>query len=101
MAQTPFFDSQTSTERIFTSWMPAAVIASMCVSSIIVPRGTMTEPSMAIRSSAVERPRMREASEATTWPASTMARMRMPRSEPQSGSRMTASCATSTRRRVR
>ena len=53
------------------------------------------------RSSAVERPRMREASEATTWPASMMARILMPRSVPQSGSRMTASCATSTRRRVR
>ena len=27
MPQTPFFVSQVSTERIFTSWMPAALIA--------------------------------------------------------------------------
>src|SRR3712207_8261963 len=62
--------SQTSTERILTSWMPAAVMASMWLSSIMVPWGTMIEPSAATRSSAVERPRMRVASDATTWPAS-------------------------------
>ena len=40
-------------------------------------------------------------SEATIWPASTMARMRMPLVVPQSTSVMIESCATSTRRRVR
>ncbi len=64
--------------------MPAAVIASICCSSIIVPAGTITVPLASTRSSAVERPRMREASEATTWPASMMARILMPRSVPQS-----------------
>ena len=42
MPQTPLAVSQVRTERIFTSWMPAAVIGSMCHSSIIVPFGTMT-----------------------------------------------------------
>ena len=67
--------------------MPAAVIPSICCSSIIVPFGTIDLAVDVERSSAVERPRMREASEATTWPASMMARMRMPRSVPQSSSR--------------
>ena len=29
-AQTPFLASQVSTERIFTSWMPAALMRSIC-----------------------------------------------------------------------
>ena len=44
---------------------------------------------------------MREASDATTVPASMIARMLMPFFEPQSGMVMIESCATSTRRRVR
>jgi hypothetical protein len=44
---------------------------------------------------------MRLASEATTVPASMMARTLMPREVPQSSSVMMQSCATSTRRRVR
>ena len=52
-------------------------------------------------SSAVVRPRMRLASDATTVPASMMARTLMPRVVPQSSSVMMQSCATSTRRRVR
>ena len=59
--------------------------------TVIVPAGTMTVPSGATTSSATNRPMIREASEATTWPASMMARMRMPFSVPQSSSRMTAS----------
>ena len=51
--------------------------------------------------SAAVRPRMRIASVATTVPASTIARIPMPRVEPQSGMVMIESCATSTRRRVR
>jgi hypothetical protein len=73
VAQTPFFDSQTSTDRIFTSWIPAAVIASMCSSSIIVPCGTISSRRGDQRSSAVERPRCGRRASATTWPASTMA----------------------------
>ena len=52
-------------------------------------------------SSAVVRPRIRLASEATTVPASMMARTLMPLFVPQSSSVMMQSCATSTRRRVR
>ena len=52
-------------------------------------------------SSAVVRPRIRLASEATTVPASMIARTVMPPSVPQSSCVMMQSCATSTRRRVR
>ena len=45
-AQTPFLVAQVSTERIFTSWTPAALIFSIWLSSIIVPFGTRTLPSI-------------------------------------------------------
>jgi len=90
-----------STERIFTSWMPAALIAGMFSSTIICPASTMTFPSRSRSVSAEVRPRIRVPSDATTVPASRIARMLMPRSEPQSFMVMIESCATSTRRRVR
>ena len=82
--------------------MPACVIASRWLSSSSVPFLTTTLPDVAsFRSSAVVRPRMREASEATTVPASMIARILMPFLVPQSSDVMMQSCATSTRRRVR
>ena len=66
------------------------------------PEITMMSPvAGSTMSSAAVRPRTREASDATIWPASMMARMWIPLSEPQSRSVMMESCATSTRRRVR
>ena len=85
-----------------TSWMPAWTIFSTSGSPSSVPRGTMTVvPPGSRKSSAVVRPRMRIASEATTCPASMIARTLMPDVVPQSNDVMMESCATSTRRRVR
>ena len=79
------------------------MIASTCGSSSSVPRLTMTvcRSTDRVTSSAVVRPRMRLPSEATTVPASMMARTLMPALVPQSSVVMMQSCATSTRRRVR
>ncbi len=94
--------SQVSTERIFTSCTFACVISSTSASSSNVPFGTTTLPiAGSSMSSAVVRPRMRMPSEATTVPASMMARTLMPDLVPQSCDVMMQSCATSTRRRVR
>jgi hypothetical protein len=61
VAQTPFLDAQTSTERIFTSWIPAAVIGLDVLSSIIVPGADDDLPSTSTRSSGRGAgPRMRE-----------------------------------------
>ena len=64
--------------------MPAALMRSICHSWIISPAVTMIALADSFKSSAAVRPRMRVASEATTWPASMIARMRMPPVEPQS-----------------
>ena len=85
-----------------TSWTPAVTIFSTSASPSSVPRGTITSvPAGSRMSSAVVRPRMRTASEATTWPASMIARTLMPETVPQSWMVMIESCATSTSRRVR
>ena len=84
------------------SCTPAAMIASTSGSSSSVPFLTITLCDDGSRtSSAVVRPRMRLASEATTVPASMMARTLMPADVPQSSVVMMQSCATSTSRRVR
>ena len=102
MPQTPVVVSQVSTERMRSSCTPAVTMASTCGSSSSVPLLTMTLCEEGSRtSSAVVRPRMRLASEATTVPASMMARTLMPAVVPQSTVVMMQSCATSTRRRVR
>ena len=62
---------------------------------------TILELDGSLTSSAVVRPRIRLASEATTVPESMMARTAMPPLVPQSYDVMMQSCATSTRRRVR
>jgi hypothetical protein len=91
-----------STERIFISCTLALVIASTSGSVSRVLRLTTTLPlAGSLTSSAVVRPRMRMASDATTVPASIMARTLMPPLVPQSSLVMMQSCATSTRRRVR
>src|SRR5258708_166169 len=98
----PLTSSQVRAERIFTSWMPACWMASTWVSSISVPRLTTTLlVAGSRRSSPAVRPRMRDASDATTVPASMMARILMPSLVPQSSAVMMQSCATPTRRRVR
>ena len=84
------------------SCTPALVIASTSGSVSSVPRLTTTLlVAGSLTSSAVVRPRMRIASDATTVPASMMARTLMPSLVPQSSVVMMQSCATSTRRRVR
>jgi hypothetical protein len=68
-----------------TSWIPACTILSTSGSPSNVPRGTMIAvPPGSRRSSAVVRPRMRLASDATTCPASMIARTLMPASVRQS-----------------
>ena len=85
-----------------TSWTPACTTFSTSASPSSVLRGTMMAvPAGSRTSSAVVRPRMRVASDATTEPASMIARTLMPDIVPQSKIVMIESCATSTRRRVR
>ncbi len=94
--------SHVSTERILTRWMPASSTAFTLASSKISASSQMISsvPGRYTGSSAV-RPRMRSPSRSMTSPASTNASISMPWMVPQSRSVMTASWATSTRRRVR
>src|ERR1700733_10671062 len=85
-----------------TSSMPASSMRCTSASSSSVLAATSTSPvSGSTMSSSATRPRMRSPSGWMTSPASSSLVTRMPSSVPQSNSAMTASCATSTRRRVR
>ena len=82
--------------------MPAFSISSTCGFDDLLAAGTITSPvAGSITSWAAVRPRTRLPSEAMISPASMIGRAVIEALVPQSTSEMMASCATSTRRRVR
>src|SRR5437773_1398768 len=101
MRHTPCRAAQVSGDRTLTRSIPSAPMRSIATSSISSLRATIASPLFSsTRSRAAMRPTRRSTNGSGIWVDSSRV-IQVPRSVPQSSSRVMTSCATSTRRRVR